>query len=834
MKRKLLAITTAAVLGVQSVVLLTPQQASANFDQLVREETTKLSPGVTHSEKRYASEAVHVLKVDLNDSFTELDLNVPGHLQTTTNQAKAQHKEGHQVVGAVNAAFFNFSSGLPVNLIAMNNRLVNRGIIGSNANSPTHTRVAFGIGADGKGLVHGVSLGMSLKMDGASLEGTKMNGTRNEGDIVVYTPAVSTTGTNPWGVEVIVDGVGASVGNLPFGETATGTVEKITYNGEGGNATVPRGGFVISMHGKDAKDLLNGLKVGDEVSYTNTINNPWMNADYVMAAGPMLVDNGKVNITMNTSSSFAANRHPRTAVGVDKSGEHIYMVTVDGRQAGYSSGASLVDLAQYLISLGAYDAINLDGGGSTAMAIRPQGAFQPVLINSPSDGYERGVSATLQAISTAPTSTPETLVFEKEAEGGIVEGTSMNVSVTSAMDKYYNPVRLSASDVTYEVVGNIGEMEGSTFHATNEGTGKIIANAGNATGEVEVTVVSDYDELDGTTVPVEISSLDSSSGWSADQAKAKASVATSTAKKKQGSASLQLTYDFTGSEDGTKAAYAVATKPLEIKGQPEKIGMWVHGDGNTNWLRGVIVDRDGESHTIDFTARDKFTWSGWKYVTANVPSSAILPLRFERIYVAQPTESLQAKGTVHFDQLEAIYSDSYTAPISFSDLTSSHWAYSNIQQLAQEKIINGFPDNSFRPEASITRAQAAIMLVREKGITPGGSTDFNDVSSSHYASKEIAAAVDAGLLNGRSETTFAPDAPLTRAELSALLVRAYNVGDDPAGTSFPDVPASHWAKGVISQLASADIVDGYPDGTFRPERATTRAEFSKLMISAIR
>jgi len=81
------------------------------------------------------------------------------------------------------------------------------------------------------------------------------------------------------------------------------------------------------------------------------------------------------------------NLHPRTAVGVDQTGDTFYMVVVDGRQPGWSEGMTLPELADLMISFGAYQAINLDGGGSTTMVIRQDGV--PVLVNSPSDGSER-------------------------------------------------------------------------------------------------------------------------------------------------------------------------------------------------------------------------------------------------------------------------------------------------------------------------------------------------------------------------------------------------------------------------------------------------------------
>ncbi len=89
-----------------------------------------------------------------------------------------------------------------------------------------------------------------------------------------------------------------------------------------------------------------------------------------------------------------ADRHPRSAVGVTRDGRYLLLMTVDGRQPGYSEGASTAETAAWLHALGAYNALNLDGGGSTALVI--EGADgQPELLNRPSGpppGVERRVA----------------------------------------------------------------------------------------------------------------------------------------------------------------------------------------------------------------------------------------------------------------------------------------------------------------------------------------------------------------------------------------------------------------------------------------------------------
>jgi exopolysaccharide biosynthesis protein len=117
--------------------------------------------------------------------------------------------------------------------------------------------------------------------------------------------------------------------------------------------------------------------------------NPWREAEDILGAGPMLVTAGRVDITTAREKmlpTFRSDRHPRSAVATLRDGR-ILLVVVDGRQPALSIGMSLDELAQFLIDLGAGEAINMDGGGSTTMVVRN------VIVNHPSDPTgERPVS----------------------------------------------------------------------------------------------------------------------------------------------------------------------------------------------------------------------------------------------------------------------------------------------------------------------------------------------------------------------------------------------------------------------------------------------------------
>jgi len=162
----------------------------------------------------------------------------------------------------------------------------------------------------------------------------------------------------------------------------------------GGGNEIPRDGFVISSTGPLPNEILINSSVGTHVFVRQNILTESIDTGHggqrrrfldspedVVSGVPQLVELGEIRITWEkekSSRSFVETRHPRTAVAKLKDGKFL-MMTVDGRQPGVSVGMSLQELAEYLLSLGAVDAMNLDGGGSTTMFLDGK------VVNTPSD-----------------------------------------------------------------------------------------------------------------------------------------------------------------------------------------------------------------------------------------------------------------------------------------------------------------------------------------------------------------------------------------------------------------------------------------------------------------
>ncbi|KMY51865.1 S-layer homology domain-containing protein [Peribacillus loiseleuriae] len=822
MSKRILSITGLLVL-LQLSAAFTHGEAAV-FDHKVSEQKVQVSPGVIHEQAAYQTgsihEAINLLNINLNDPYTKMEIGIPNpinSLKTTTSLAKENSYNGHRVIGATNASYF-LGNGSPANLLAINNQIINYGILGDNFDSPTQKAVAFGITKSGKAIADYYQADLTFTVNGKSYNIDRINNTRLENTNVLYTSSKKTTGTNEWGTEIIVTNASKNTDVLHFGDRYTGIVAKVTQYGEPGNSAIPADGFVISIQNKELASEISQLEEGSPIEVKISIDAKWQDAQFILAAGPMLVKDGKVNISMPTSSSFVTDRNPRTAVAVDATGNRVFLVTVDGRQSGYSNGTNLQDLASYLISKGASAAINLDGGGSTTMAVRQPGSLLPVMVNRPSDGYERKVSAILQAVSTAPVGKAQTIKLNT-VSGEIPLGSSFNVTVANAMDTYMNPLTIDPATMKWSVEGTIGKMEGTTFTATAGGTGKIIGEYDGIRAELSVKVV------DMAAKPVLLHSFDNTNDWVAQTAKANATITTSTKYDpfRQGTSSLKLDYDFTVGESGTKAAYAVAKTPISILGRPNNIGVWVYGDNKKHWLRGVLIDGKGTKQTIDFTSKEGINWTGWKYVKAEVPANIELPLKFERIYVTQPAASLQNKGQVYFDKLQAVYSVDYEE-LMYTDVTKANWAYSSINNLNRAGLINGFLDGTFKPTNSITRAETAAIIARALNLKSSHDSGFTDVKKSHYAYDNIAAVAEKGIIIGREKGQFDPEGKLTRAEMAAILVRAYQLN----GTKklpFTDVDPKHWAYSDIQTLYANNLTGGFPDNTYKPAQQISRAEF---------
>jgi len=171
----------------------------------------------------------------------------------------------------------------------------------------------------------------------------------------------------------------------------------------------------------------------------------------------------------------------------------------------------------------------------------------------------------------------------------------------------------------------------------------------------------------------------------------------------------------------------------------------------------------------------------------------------------------------------------------FRDVAAS-WARTEIGELAKRGIITGYGNYQFRPKANITRAEVAQILMKALGLEGGTAVAYRDLNPQHWAYSAVSMAQQAGIAQGYPDGTFRPDRPVTRAEMAAMLARAagLEVRGAPGADPFPDVPRGHWAASAIQAMKAGGWLKGYPDGAFRPDAPATREEFAYLVYHMIR
>lgn len=326
--------------------------------------------GIEHAEMTRTIEnlpvKINLLRLDLTKVRLDVIHALDSAIGTETVSSMAKR---HGAIAAVNAGFFRLDksifAGDAAGVLMIDNSLLSESLNNRTAleiiNLKDKTLVFIEkVNADAKIFVNKDSYTVGINRE------------RKDDDIVIFTDFFNrTTLTDFDGVEFIVK---------------KNKIRQVFD--KKGSSEIPSDGFVISASGKKREEFLRLLKIGMKVTrgFSNSISldgstpNMFGPSEDVVGGVPQLIKNGKIEITWEqekSSKSFVETRHPRTAVAKLKDGKFL-MITVDGRSE-QSAGINLQNLAEILLELGAADAMNLDGGGSTTMFLNGK------IVNQPSD-----------------------------------------------------------------------------------------------------------------------------------------------------------------------------------------------------------------------------------------------------------------------------------------------------------------------------------------------------------------------------------------------------------------------------------------------------------------
>lgn len=177
----------------------------------------------------------------------------------------------------------------------------------------------------------------------------------------------------------------------------------------------------------------------------------------------------------------------------------------------------------------------------------------------------------------------------------------------------------------------------------------------------------------------------------------------------------------------------------------------------------------------------------------------------------------------------------FASAASFSDI-AGHWARESILAMADQNIITGYPDGTFRPNGTITRAELLTLVVRRyaSGVTPSTLLP-SDVAAGDWYADTVRRALGANLIPSAmiASNRLDPNQAITREEAAAVLALALNLPASTASLTYTDrASISVWAVESVAQCSENGIFGGYPDGGFHPQGTITRAEVAAVLSRA--
>jgi len=433
-------------------------------------DTIHLSNSVKYEKIRRLTtsgwQTIRVAQADLTDEHLSLKLLTnPESIHKLTNVKSLA--DAHDTVVAVNGDFFSWKNG-----------------------SSGHGS-SIGIGVDEGAMI--TSPASDWKFSTFAQ--------REDGSFLYEYFDSSTTITAPDGTEVEIlhtnkytDLAQPVLYNHHWGTTSIGSAETIaelvvsddkiqSVNYDMGPVEIPVDGYVITFLTDQTPELAEHFREGDEITLKTWFVPDFEQINFAIGAGTMLLNNGKATeITHDV-----AGAQPRTAVGTSKDGKTLYLVTVDGRQS-IARGMTLPQLQTFLRDYRIYNAVNLDGGGSTTLVARDPEDGKNKVINTPSDGSLRAVANGIGVVSDAPSGGLHSLAVSADFEN-VFAGTGVMLHV-SGRDANLAHTPLDINDVAWSATSGEVDAGEMLYYPEQAGKQTVYATAGNAKGSVQVNVLS--------------------------------------------------------------------------------------------------------------------------------------------------------------------------------------------------------------------------------------------------------------------------------------------------------------------------------------------------------
>lgn len=484
------------------------------------------------------------------------------------------------------------------------------------------------------------------------------------------------------------------------------TISYISKKGE--SVDIPDDGYIIVMSGLTADYNIAKFSVGQAAELKVESSIDLSHIDTMIGGVGRLLTNGKIT---HDDGCVIKGRQPRTAIGITQDKSTLIMVVLDGRT--HSIGAEHDEIAQLMLRLGAYDAMHMDGGGSSTMVAPNAKTDALEVVNTLSDGVQRKVANAIGIYKPDAQNDMHSLKIDTNDKTAF-KGLPFRVSVFG-LDEYLNKIDIEP-EVTFSSDDADGRWENNLFYPSRTGKIKLTAAYENFTAQTEINCVNivsikpskntitgsatlDVNGIgaDGSSahltgvkfdvIPNELGHVEentfvpdkSGAGYikcSVGDVAAYIDVILSNKTQSLGVIENKPTINFVGYPDNNcgTVEYSNDKDDESIKlscefktigetvssacvefadgynvGNPVNLTFKVFGDKSNAWLRARLFDANGNELTLDVAKQ--IDWEGWKDITVEIPEAAY-PLSLKRLYIV----SEQATShTVYFGKISGLY-----------------------------------------------------------------------------------------------------------------------------------------------------------------------------------
>jgi len=414
----------------------------------------------------------HVLVVDLSDTNVRTDLLQNGSLSSKKTLSSMVKNSG--ALAGVNGDFFDIGkTNVPQGVVIDNNELIK---------SSQNYNQAIGLADNGLGFISRILFNGSLRNVSRDAEPVQLHGI-NE---IKPQPDQTILYNSLWGQASRSSLIGSGVSFTEVvikDNTVTEILENTLYPGALDANTI-----VLLGLGTASDQLKEQFAIGEQIEITYSTDQDFKNIQYALSGDVLVVENGKP--VSHPSNPYT---HPRTAAGFSRDRTKMYVAVIDGRYAG-SRGFTYDELGIYMASIGAWNAINLDSGGSSELVARPVAETTPVVANRPSEGSERQIPNGIGFWSTAPQGSLAGFKLEP-LENRVLQGFTRSITA-KAYDEYINPLTDSFDPAWSADKADTGffTAEG-IFKGLNKGKTTVTASSSGKSGSTVIQVLGKPEKI---------------------------------------------------------------------------------------------------------------------------------------------------------------------------------------------------------------------------------------------------------------------------------------------------------------------------------------------------